>query len=92
MDKFFSYMAFADVNLIPHNRNGHTDNTIPHKLYQGMMVGKPVLVSDAPPLKRVVEKLNSGLVFEGGNSKDFANKVEALYLNKVLYDQLGKNG
>ena len=90
--KFFSYMAFADVNLIPHNRNGHTDNTIPHKLYQGMMVGKPVLVSDAPPLKRVVEKLNSGLVFEGGNSKDFADKVEALYLNKVLYDQLGKNG
>lgn len=90
--KFFSYMAFADVNLIPHNRNGHTDNTIPHKLYQGMMVGKPVLVSDAPPLKRVVEELNSGLVFEGGDSKDFANKVETLYLNKVLYDQLGKNG
>ena len=90
--KFFSYMAFADVNLIPHNRNGHTDNTIPHKLYQGMMVGKPVLVSDAPPLKRVVEELNSGLVFEGGSPKDFANKVEALYLNKALYNQLGKNG
>ncbi|KYG82656.1 hypothetical protein AWN68_12755 [Roseivirga echinicomitans] len=90
--KFFSYMAFADVNLIPHNRNGHTDNTIPHKLYQGMMVEKPVLVSDAPPLKRVVEELNSGLVFEGGSPKDFANKVEALYLNKALYNQLGKNG
>ncbi|MGW8122134.1 glycosyltransferase family 4 protein [Roseivirga echinicomitans] len=90
--KFFSYMAFAHVNLIPHNRNGHTDNTIPHKLYQGMMVGKPVLVSDAPPLKRVVEALNSGLVFEGGNPKDFADKVEALYLNKELYMQLGKNG
>jgi glycosyltransferase involved in cell wall biosynthesis len=90
--KFFSYMAFADVNLIPHNRNGHTDNTIPHKLYQGMMVGKPVLVSDAPPLKRIVEKIESGLVFEGGNAKDFAEKVEQLYLNKSLYERLGQNG
>ena len=90
--KFFSYMAYADVNLIPHNRNGHTDNTIPHKLYQGMMVAKPVLVSDAPPLKRVVQTLDSGLVFEGGNAKDFAKKVEQLYLNKSLYKRLGQNG
>ena len=90
--KFFSYMAYADINLIPHNRNGHTDNTIPHKLYQGMMVAKPVLVSDAPPLKRVVESLESGLVFEAGNAKDFAQKVEQLYLDKALYAQLGQNG
>ncbi|NVJ45742.1 MAG: glycosyltransferase family 4 protein [Cytophagia bacterium] len=91
-EKFYSYMALADVNLIPHNRNGHTDNTIPHKLYQGMLVGKPVLVSDAPPLKRVVKELNSGLVFEAGNDKDCAEKVRMLYSNSELFDTLGKNG
>lgn len=90
--KFFSYMAYADVNLIPHNRNGHTDNTIPHKLFQGMMVAKPVLVSDAPPLKRIVEITKSGLIFEGGNAQDFAEKIKKLYENKVEYDRLGENG
>ena len=90
--KFFSYMAYADVNLIPHNRNGHTDNTIPHKLFQGMMVAKPVLVSDAPPLKRIVEATEGGLIFEAGNDEDFAEKIRNLYENKVEYDRLGENG
>ena len=91
-ERFFSYMKFADVNLIPHNRNGHTDNTIPHKLYQGMLTAKPVLVSSAPPLKRVVESLDSGLVFEAGNPEDFAQKVALLYQDKTLYQKLGENG
>lgn len=90
--KFFSYMAFADVNLIPHNRNGHTDHTIPHKLFQGMMVAKPVIVSDAPPLKRVVETIGSGLVFEAGNPKDLAKQIETLFLSKASRDELGTKG
>jgi len=90
--KFFSYMAYADVNLIPHNRNGHTDNTIPHKLFQGMMVGKPVLVSDAPPLQRIVESTKSGLIFKAGSSTDFAEKIQYLYDNKAAYEQFGENG
>ncbi|WP_420387499.1 glycosyltransferase family 4 protein [Roseivirga sp.] len=90
--KFFSYMALADVNLIPHNRNGHTDNTIPHKLFQGMLVGKPVLVSNAPPLERVVNSLQSGLVFEAGNPHDCAEKINALYSDSGLYKTLGANG
>lgn len=91
-ERFFSYMKFADVNLIPHNRNGHTDHTIPHKLYQGMLTGKPVVVSSAPPLKRVVNEHDSGLVFEAGNPKDFAKKIKLLYTDATLYQKLGANG
>ncbi len=90
--KFFSYMALADVNLIPHNRNGHTDHTIPHKLFQGMMVGKPVLVSDAPPLERVVKATNSGLVFEAGNAQDFAKQIDLLYEQPDKARAFGNNG
>ena len=90
--RFFSYMYYADVNLIPHNRNGHTDNTVPHKLYQGMMVGKPVLVSDAPPLKRIVNELDSGLVFKGGDPKDLAAQIDKLIEQPELAKRLGVNG
>jgi glycosyltransferase involved in cell wall biosynthesis len=89
---FPSYMANASVNIIPHHQNPHTDNTIPHKLYQNMLSGKPVLVSSSTPLKRVVEEIGSGLVFEAGNHEDLASKILSLYQDKNLAESLGKNG
>ncbi|MBX2899947.1 MAG: glycosyltransferase family 4 protein [Cyclobacteriaceae bacterium] len=90
--KFFSYMSLADVNVIPHQSNGHTDHTIPHKLFQGMMTGKPMLVSSSAPLKRVVETCKSGLVFKAGDEFDFALRVNELSANKELCSTLGANG
>jgi len=90
--KFYSYMHFADVNVIPHQSNGHTDNTVPHKLFQGMMAARPLLVSSSAPLKRLVEQHQSGLVFAAGDPKDFADKVLELYKNKDLKNRLGENG
>ncbi len=90
--KFYSYMHFASVNVIPHQSNGHTDNTVPHKLFQGMMAGKPLLVSSSAPLKRLVTKYNSGLVFEAGSPEDFATKVKTLYSHPALAVELGEKG
>jgi glycosyltransferase involved in cell wall biosynthesis len=91
-NKFYSYMTQCAVNIIPHQSNGHTDNTVPHKLFQGMMAGKPLLVSSCTPLKRIVENCNSGLVFQAGDPKDFANKVSELYENTDLQQELSANG
>jgi glycosyltransferase involved in cell wall biosynthesis len=90
--KFFSYMRFADVNVIPHKSNAHTDNTVPHKLFEAMMVGKPVLVSSSTPLKRIVSSTNSGLVFQAGSSHDCSEKILELFENKELCHRLGNNG
>jgi len=91
-DKVFTYQKLADICIVPHNSNEHTDNTIPHKLYQYMMVGKPIIVSSCPPLARIVKEANSGLVFEAGNPKDFADKVMKIYEDKSLQKILGQNG
>lgn len=90
--KFYSYMRFANVNVIPHKSNGHTDNTIPHKLFQAMMVGRPVLVSSSAPLKRIINKTEAGLVFQAGDSEDCSKKVLELYKDKQLQEKLGRNG
>lgn len=90
--KFYSYMHLADVNVIPHQSNGHTDNTVPHKLFQGMMAARPLLVSSSAPLKRLVDQHQAGLVFSAGDPKNFADKVLELYKNKELKNQLGENG
>jgi glycosyltransferase involved in cell wall biosynthesis len=89
---FYSYMKMAAVNIIPHHSNGHTDHTIPHKLFQCMMTGKPVLVSTSAPLKRIINETKAGLYFEAGNAASFANELKELYLNNELRIQLGNNG
>lgn len=90
--KFYSFMKFADANIIPHKSNGHTDNTVPHKLFQAMMVGKPVIVSSSAPLKRIVSTAQSGLIFRAGDPIDLAEKITALYQSKDLQKTLGASG
>ena len=90
--KFYSYMHLADANVIPHQSNAHTDNTVPHKLFQGMMAAKPLIVSSCSPIKRYVRSFDCGIVFNAGDARDFAHKTEMLYQNKSLQSQLGKNG
>jgi glycosyltransferase involved in cell wall biosynthesis len=90
--KFYAYMKYADVNVIPHKSNSHTDNTIPHKLFQGMMAGKPMLVSSSTPLKRIINQTKAGLAFEAGNTMDAAEKILYLYQNKAECLKLGTNG
>ncbi len=90
--QFYSFMKMASVNLIPHHSNDHTDNTVPHKLFQCMMVGKPLLVSSSRPLQRIVSETNCGLVFKAGDAKDLADKILRLYNEPALRKTLGKAG
>ena len=68
-------MKLSRLNIIPHKANEHTNNTIPHKLFQIMMSKSLLLVSSCKPLKRIVGKYNAGLVFNADDTSDFSNKV-----------------
>ncbi len=91
-DKFYSYMKQSSINVIPHNRNGHTDHTIPHKLFQAMMCNRPVIVSDCKPLNRVVSQSHSGLIFKANDAEDLAKRIRELYEDRNLYQTVAKNG
>ena len=77
-------MQKTNVNIIPHLANDHTDNTIPHKLFQIMMSKSLLLVSSCKPLKRIVTKYNAGIVFNADDANDFAKKVILIHQN---YDE-----
>lgn len=91
-EKVYSFMKSATICIIPHNSNEHTDNTIPHKLYQYMMVKKPIVVSSCKPLARVVDKAKSGVVFQANDDKDFAEKISFLVNNPEKCQEYAKNG
>lgn len=91
-DEVNSFLTASAVCLVPHNDCEHTQTTVPHKLFQAMLAGKPVVVSDVRPLRRIVEESQAGLVFEAGNPASLAQALVRLYRNPELAEQLGRNG
>ena len=87
-----SYIALSDVCLVPHHASGHTNTTIPHKLFQYMAMRKPVIVTDCKPLKRIVEECECGLVAPSGDYDNIAEAVIKLYNDRELATKLGENG
>jgi glycosyltransferase involved in cell wall biosynthesis len=65
-------IASADVGLVPHVKSEHTETTIPHKLFQYMVSGRAVAVSDCAPLARVVEESDCGVVVRGDSPDSWA--------------------
>ncbi|MFW6116485.1 MAG: glycosyltransferase family 4 protein [bacterium] len=82
----------SDAALIPYHDIGHTNSTVPHKLFQYMLLGRPVVVSNVRPLQRIVESCECGLVFEAGDPGDLARCLGYLYKHPQVARQLGENG
>jgi glycosyltransferase involved in cell wall biosynthesis len=91
-NRMASYLSVSDVSLVPHESNPHTETTIPHKLFQAMLMGVPVVVSSCRPLRGVVEKARCGIVFEAGSASSLAEAVVSIYKDKRSALVLGENG
>ena len=74
-NELLKLISQAHVALIPHLLSDHTNSTIPHKLFQYMYAGIPILSSDCAPLKRIIEETNSGLIYSEKSYEDIAEKM-----------------
>ena len=82
----------ADLALVPHAPNDQTNATLPHKLFQYMTRGKPVLVSSCPPLAKHIRAADSGFVFTAGDERDCARAITEALERRGDLQQLGENG
>ncbi len=89
--KVHRYIQASDICLVPHLANAHTNTTMPHKLFQYMYMKKPVIVSTAAPLARVVRETHSGLIFESGDPVSLAHCLLQLR-DPAVRDRMGDNG
>jgi glycosyltransferase involved in cell wall biosynthesis len=87
-----SYIYASTVCLIPHLKTVHTDNTIPHKLFQYMFLRKPVLSSNCIPLERIINETETGYVFESNNHENLAEKTVEMFKNPEKLKIMGNNG
>jgi len=81
-----TYFGKSDICLIPHVKNDHTDSTIPHKIFQYMYAGKPMLVSNCEPIERIIKETKSGLVYKFNDVKEFAGKLKDLSESKNFFN------
>ena len=89
---FQSYILTSEICISPLQRNLQHDVAYANKIFQYMSFAKPLLVSDAIAQKKIVEKVNAGLVHKEKDVQDFSDKILTLYNNKSLRSELGKNG
>jgi len=76
--------------MIPQPAIESNNTTIPHKLFEYMLLGKPLVVSDAKPLARIVTEANCGKVFCSFDENDFASKIIELKNSETDYGNNGK--
>jgi glycosyltransferase involved in cell wall biosynthesis len=85
------YIDNANVNIIPHIKNEHTDHTIPHKLFQIMMQKAPLLVSNCKPMERIVKGYVAGFVFQASDPMNLVEKIKEMQSSPQVVAQCFEN-
>lgn len=82
----------AHVALIPHVKSGHTDNTIPHKIFQYMYAEIPMIVSNCDPLVRIVNETQSGVSYHYDHPEELASIIADFYEHPEKLNQCIQQG
>ncbi|MFC6402030.1 glycosyltransferase [Mammaliicoccus sciuri] len=82
-----AYLGFQVLQNICFNHYSASSN----KLFEYMMAHVPVVSSDFPEIKKVVEETNTGLVVDSHNASEIANAVNQLVKDTSLRNQLSEN-
>ncbi len=84
------YLQIIDICLAPFHKNPQHESGVANKIYEYMLGGKPIIVSNCIPQQKLIEKHNCGLVFR--NLPEFKEKIVKLLEDKELRATLGKYG
>ncbi len=87
-----SYLQHASVALSPLKRNRHHDTTYANKIFQYMVMGVPVVVSDCTAQAELVAEENCGLVHRADEPESLAQKILFLQRNPDTAAELGQRG
>lgn len=87
-----SYLNIADVCISPILKNDQHDSGVANKIFQYMLYGKPLIVSDSTEQKRIVEEERCGLIHRSNDIQDLSEKIEILYHRENLRQRMGNRG
>lgn len=87
------YAASADIGLcLLENTCLSYYYSLPNKLFEYLMAGLPVIISDFPEMERIAKKeYNCGLATDPTQPNEIASKIDELINNKKLFEEFKTN-
>ncbi|OQY04745.1 MAG: glycosyl transferase [Bacteroidetes bacterium 4572_117] len=67
-------------------------DSLPIKMFEYMAAGIPVIASNFPLWKEIIEKNNYGICVDPTNPKEIANAINKLLKDDELAEEMGENG
>lgn len=87
-----SYVAASDICFhVPPVYNEEVNRTIQTKLYQYILMNKPIIIGPAKMAREFITGNQIGLSIKENDARDFAQKVIELHNNQDLYHQFVEN-
>ena len=87
-----SYYAQAAVGLLPFRSTPHIRITLANKQFDYMAAGLPVVASDVPPMRRIIDETESGITAVPQDPKALAEAIVSLCSDRQRASDLGRNG
>ena len=88
----FQYSTSASIGMCLVNENVNSYESYPRKMFEYMSIGLPLITSDFPLYKQVVEQNKCGLCIDASSPEAIATAIEQLHNNPELRHRMGLNG
>jgi len=86
------FYQHADIGLLPFLDGSHVRITFANKLFDYMAVGLAVLAADLPPMRRILQETDSGVLFPPGDPGALASAAVELLRDPDRRRALGQHG
>lgn len=91
-NELLNYTAGADIGLsLIDNLSKNNYYALPNKLFEYIMAGIPVIVSDMPQMKKIVDEFKVGKVISDGSSEELIDVIKNWEQNPDDYKLAAKN-
>jgi glycosyltransferase involved in cell wall biosynthesis len=83
------YAASADVGVVPtQNTCPNNRHALENKIFEYLMAGLPIAVSDQPQRRQIVEKYGVGEVFDEKDPKSIAQAIDRILSDEERYREM----
>ncbi len=79
-----------DIGVIPYQVSDFNNYTIHNKIFDYMAAGKPVIVSKAMPMARIIEETGAGIIADCSSPESLAGTI--LNINNYRLNEMSENG
>ena len=92
MEEVPSWYARTDITLLPYQKNISTAATMsPIKMFEAMAAGRPIIASDLPTIREVLEHERTALLVKPDDNEAWVEAIERLRKDLLLAVQLARN-